>query len=81
MSVLDRFKDGMSPEDMVLNLLSTVAHISEVEAHHALVLLKRDYAHDLAVKQKAFFGDVSSQGNDGDWHSMSDWLTEVLNSE
>lgn len=38
-------------------------------------------ARDLAVKQKAFFGDVSSQGNDGDWHSMSDWLTEVLNSE
>jgi hypothetical protein len=53
-SVLDRFKDGMSPEDMVLNLLSTVAHISEVEAHHALVLLKRDYAHELAEKQRAW---------------------------
>lgn len=42
----------------------------------ALTEVQREAAQRLARSQKAFFGDVSSQGSDGNWYGMSDWLTE-----
>jgi hypothetical protein len=36
--------------------------------------LLRAQAYELAEKQRKFFGDVSSQGNDGNWYGMSEWL-------
>ena len=49
--------------------------------NRALVEVQGETAQRLSRAQKAFFGDVSSQGNDGNWYGMSDWLTEVLNSD
>jgi hypothetical protein len=49
-SALDRFYNGMSPEDMVLNLLATAAHVSEEEAARALQFVKDEHAHELAEK-------------------------------
>lgn len=58
----------------------------------ASVLVQYGYSHEVAevlvqraldaevfeaaARQREFFGDVSSQGNDGNWYGMSDWLTE-----
>ena len=36
----------------------------------------KEHITDRAKAQRAFFGDVSSQGNDGNWYGMSDWLME-----
>jgi hypothetical protein len=63
------------------NLLA-VARNGRMDAHHAeaerlVDEALKEHAHELARRQKAFFGDVSSQGNDGNWYGMSDWLTEV----
>lgn len=45
------------------------------EALHEIVYEER---RRCAARQKAFFGDISAQGNDGNWYSVSDWLTRPL---
>lgn len=57
MSVLDRFENGMSHEDMVLGLLSTEASLKEEDAKRALLVLKQAYAHELAEKQRQRLAD------------------------
>lgn len=36
-----------------------------------------EFVRELAASQKAFFGDISAQGIDGNWYSVSDWLMGV----
>lgn len=38
--------------------------------------VEAEMTQELSEAQKKFFGDVTSQGNDGNWYGMSDWLTE-----
>ncbi|MEU6674789.1 hypothetical protein [Streptomyces sp. NPDC046925] len=41
--------------------------------------IRREHAHELATKQKAYFGDVTAQGNDGNWYSVSGWIDPQVN--
>lgn len=41
----------------------------------ALEEIQREERRRCAERQKKFFGDISAQGNDGNWYSVSDWLT------
>jgi hypothetical protein len=63
-SVLDRFKDGMGIEEMVIGLLSTVASVGggEAEAERVLQKLKDEYAHELAEKQRRFARETVGGG-------------------
>lgn len=66
MSVLDRFKDGMGIEKMVIGLLSTAAHVGggEAEAERVLRKLKDEYAHELAEKQRDRYSGTCGCGCD-----------------
>lgn len=47
----------------------------------ALQEVKSEERRRCAVRQRKFFGDISAQGNDGNWYSVSAWLTKPLAGE
>lgn len=47
----------------------------------ALQEVKTEERRRSAARQRAFFGDITAQGNDGNWYSISGWLTRPLNDK
>jgi hypothetical protein len=40
----------------------------------AMLEIQREQRRRCALQQRQFFGDITAQGNDGNWYSVSEWL-------
>lgn len=78
----------MSAKEALVSTLTSALAVTRVgrldvirkEAERLVDEALKEHLIEKAREQKAFFGDVSSQGNDGNWYGMSDWLMEDQNA-